>query len=112
MFEGVIESKENQYNLVGSQNHTYRCPNCRKNMHCIGGYKEEGDPVELLKDRCGKGCECRCRTHFIAKNGRLKKYGTVDDTDVLEGFTKTTGRNETDDLIDELNAQIKGETNG
>jgi hypothetical protein len=98
---------ENQYNIIGAQHRTYQCPGCKKNIHCIAGFKEPGDPVELLKDRCGNDCECKCRTYYLAKNGKLRKYGLPDDTDVLEGFATERERNSTDDLIDQINEEYR-----
>ena len=95
-------SEERYYTIIGAQYKTHQCPSCKKNVHCIAGYKNEGDPVELLKDRCSKDCECKCRTHYLAKNGKLKKYGTVDDT--KPETIPDRKRDETDDLIDQINA--------
>lgn len=94
------------YNLIASQHRTYQCPNCRKQIHCLAGFEKEGDPVELLKDICGKNCACKCRTHYVAKNGRLKKYGTVDDTTSIDDFPEARERDETDDFIDEINSRF------
>tara|TARA_R110000744_G_scaffold130730_3_gene238468 strand:- start:3364 stop:3726 length:363 start_codon:yes stop_codon:yes gene_type:complete len=106
MSEEVIGTvgEKNEYNLIGGSPNKYQCPNCRKNIHCIAGFKDVGDPVIMLKDRCGKDCECKCRHSYLAKNGKLRKYYTVDDTDVLEDFTQDRPRDATDDLIDEINA--------
>ena len=59
----------------------YYCTNCnKKRIHCIGG-SQKGEPVQLIKNRCVTHlCECRCRTHYIARSGVLRKYGTIDDT--------------------------------
>jgi hypothetical protein len=95
------------YTIIGAQFKTYQCPSCRKNIHCIAGYENEGDPVELLKDRCGKDCECKCRTYYLAKNGKLRKYGTIDDTSVMEQFSEEHSRDELDDFIDKINMGFK-----
>lgn len=102
---------EKSYTIIGAQHNTYQCPNCRKNIHCIAGYENEGDTVELLKDRCGKDCECKCRTQYLAKNGKLRKYGTVDDTDPMSDFSQDKPRDHTDDMIDGLNTQFKSTQN-
>lgn len=105
MSEEVIGTvgEKNEYNVIGGVNKAYQCANCRKNIHCVAGFKKKGDPVVLLKDRCGKDCECKCRHSYLAKNGKLRKYYTVDDTDVLEDFTSDRKRNASDDFIDEIN---------
>ena len=105
MSEEVIGTvgEKNEYNIIGGLNKTYQCPPCKRNIHCIAGFKEIGDPVIMLKDRCGKDCECKCRHSYLARNGKLRKYGTVDDTDVLEDFKADRPRDATDDKIDELN---------
>ena len=94
-------TSEKQYTIIGAQHKAYQCPPCKRNVHCIAGYENKGDTVEMLKDRCGKDCECKCRTHYLAKNGKLKKYGTVDDTEA-ESFPDRK-RDATDDFIDEIN---------
>lgn len=97
MSEVVV--KKNSQNL-------FRCPNCnKKNIHCIGGGPKE-DPVEMLKDRCNNNeCQCHCRTHYEANNGRLKRYGTIDNTSSIEDMSDDV-RNETDNVIDEINKQF------
>jgi hypothetical protein len=107
MSEEVIGTHTGKsYNIIGKQHRTYQCANCRKQVHCIAGYENDGDPVELLKDRCGKDCECKCKTHYLGKDGKLKKYGTVDVSTALDDFEKERPRNETDDFIDELNKEF------
>ena len=105
MSEEIIGTvgEKNEYNIIGGVNKAYQCPNCRKNIHCVAGFKEEGDMVLLLKDRCGKDCECKCRHSYLARNGKLRKYGTVDDSDLLEDFIVERERNASDDFIDEIN---------
>jgi hypothetical protein len=105
MSEEVIGTagEKNEYNLIGGSPNKYQCPNCRKNIHCIAGYKNIGDPVEMLKDRCGNDCECKCRHSYLAQNGKLRRYGTIDDTHVFEDFAQNRPRDETDDFIDEIN---------
>lgn len=86
----------------------YRCVNCRsKKIHCVGGGKQ-GQPVEMLKDRCSdKECQCRCKTHYEANNGRLRRYGTIDTTSANEDLSPDRKHNASDDLIDEINAQYQ-----
>jgi len=103
MSEEVIGTV-NSYTVITAQSNKYQCPNCRKQIHCIAGYKNEGDPVEMLKDRCGKDCECKCRHSYLAKNGKLRKYGTVDDTSSIEDMDLTEHkRDANDDFIDQIN---------
>lgn len=99
-----VAGTSNEYYVVGAQHHRFQCTSCKRNVHCIAGWKNQGDPVKMLKDRCGKDCECKCRTHYLAKNGKLKPYGTVDGTSSLDGINLRSERNESDDFIDELNA--------
>jgi len=101
------EKESNEVSIIGSSYLTFICPNCTRKIHCIAGGKAEA-PVELLKDRCNNdNCECRCRRFYVARNGRLRRYGTIDDTDVMAEFSPITERTPVDDLIDELNATNK-----
>ena len=78
MSEEVIGTHTGKsYNIIGKQHRHYQCVNCRKQVHCVAGYENEGDPVELLKDRCGKDCECKCKTHYLGKDGKLEPYGNI-----------------------------------
>jgi len=89
------------------------CGNCKKNQHCIHGTKKEKDsdeipPVIMLKDKCNNDiCECKCRRFYSAKNGKLRRLGTIDDTDPLEGFNMNQKREKIDDIIDILNNTIR-----
>ncbi len=84
------------------------CTNCRKNQHCIHGTLYQNGPVVLLKDKCSNdSCECRCRRFYSAKNGKLRKLDTVDNTDPLEGFNQNLKREPIDDIIDEINTRLK-----
>jgi len=88
--------------------HVY-CGNCRKTKHCIAGFKK-GEAPEMVKDRCNNpNCECKCRRYYLAKNGKLRKYGLMDDTDPLEGFNMSEERTEIDDIIDMANATVRRE---
>lgn len=50
----------------------YYCVNCRKQIH--------NTPDN--ENRCkARGCECKCRTHYIGKDGIARPYGTPDDSD-------------------------------
>jgi hypothetical protein len=52
----------------------YYCSNCKKGFHNT----PEND------QKCKrKGCECRCLTHYIGRDGKARPYGTPDDS-----FTK------------------------
>ena len=105
---GVAGSADDEINIKSAQYARFQCTNCAKRkIHCIAGGKK-GDPVEMLKDRCtNPECECRCRTHYIANNGRLRRYGTVDDTSVIEDMDLGITRTHIDDMIDEFNAKIR-----
>lgn len=83
------------------------CSRCKRNEHCIHGTKSNGGPTVMLKDKCSSDdCECRCRRFFSARNGKLLRLDTVDDTDPLEGFV--TGKREAiDDIIDMCNKEMK-----
>lgn len=50
----------------------YYCTNCRKQIH--------NTPEN--QNRCkGRGCECRCRTHYIGKDGIARPFGIPDDSE-------------------------------
>lgn len=54
----------------------YYCSNCKRGIH--------NTPENDL--RCKrKGCECRCQTHYVGRDGKARPYGTPDDS-----FTKDT----------------------
>lgn len=96
----------------GGASRRYLCTNCRTNIHNVAGAKK-GQPVEILQKICSNSkCMCPCTSFYVAKNGRLRRLGTVDDTDPLQGLHNASDgskRSSTDDLIDKLNAQIKQE---
>lgn len=97
-----LESGE-KATIVGNKE-TLLCGNCNKKIHCVAGQKENDDKVVMVKDRCNKdACECRCRTHFIGKNGRLRKYGTVDNSTAIEEPV-VEYNDETEKLIQQINA--------
>jgi len=104
---GRAGNKDDEINIKSAQYSRFQCTNCAKRkIHCIAGGKK-GEPVQLLKDRCTNAeCECRCRTHYIANNGRLKPYGTIDNTSAVDDI-KVRPRDETDELIDKLNKKMK-----
>lgn len=92
------------------------CGNCVKRQHCLHGTIQRKDeenipikdrPVIMLKDKCSSACECRCRRFYTARNGGLRLLGTIDTSDCMEGFNPELPRDETDDLIDRLNASNK-----
>ena len=74
---------------------TFRCSNCEKKK--IHSYVGSDGPVV----RCShKDCECKCKTHYACKQGRLHPYGsdcTCTDTDEL-----VLGRSAT---VEALNAE-------
>ena len=101
---------DEEITLIANDFGTLYCTNCKRKKHCIAGYKE-GEAPEMVKDRCSNpNCECRCRRFYVAKNGYLRRYGEIDDTDPLEGFHEDTGRKKIDDLIDAVNLQFKNKT--
>lgn len=109
-FIGSAGTSGDEINIISADfGHVY-CGNCKKKKHCIAGFKK-GEAPEMVKDRCNNPqCECKCRRFYIAANGRLKKYGEIDDTDPLEGFRSENKRTEVDDLIDLANAQVRSNT--
>ncbi len=88
---GIDDSKEEVVARAGGSIHldpsidpfagTLRCSNCRgtktrRPIHCLVG--KDGQP----RVRCTKTsvCECKCRTHYIGQDGRLRPYGVPDDS--------------------------------
>lgn len=106
--EEIIKNDFEEITITSTDiNKTY-CTNCKKNQHCIHGTTKKDGPVIMLKDKCSNdSCECRCRRFYSAKNGKLRKLDTVDDTDPLEGFNKNYQREEIDDIIDSLNEKVR-----
>jgi len=50
----------------------YFCTNCSKGIHNTPDYEK----------RCKqKGCECKCLTHYVGYDGRIRPYGIIDDSD-------------------------------
>lgn len=103
MKEEFIDATITSTNIVK----TY-CMNCRKNQHCIHGTLKNENEVIMLKDKCSNDlCECRCRRFYSAKNGKLKRLGTIDDTNPLEDFNMNNKREKIDDIIDEINEKMR-----
>ncbi len=100
-----IESN-NLVTLTG-ENRTLFCGNCKKKIHCIGGKKDKSEKIEMVKDRCNNDdCECRCRTHYIGKDGRLHKYGTIDNSTAIDE-PAVKYDDETDKLIQRINKMYR-----
>jgi len=74
------------------------CSNCKKGIHSTPN-----------KSRCknAKNCECRCRTHYIGKDGLLRPYGVIDDSDEREAKLAQKYNPETDKLIADINLKMK-----
>lgn len=85
----------------------FRCPKCLKNVHSIAGYNKGEDIPSLLKVRCTTpDCECICKTHFMGKDGKMRLFGTKDNS-FVEGYSQDKERTATDDMIDLINLQYK-----
>lgn len=70
----------------------YYCTNCRRSIH----NKTTNDQI------CKRnGCECKCQTHYIGKDGRPRPYGTPDDS--KEDIIRTDPKQ--DAFINELNRE-------
>lgn len=56
--------------------------------------------------RCNsKDCECRCRTHYVGRDGHLRPYGSKDDSGIAaDDDDAKRKRTATDDAIDYANA--------
>ena len=56
------------------------CSRCKENIHNIA----ENDQRCLGSRKKGRtDCQCSCQTHYVGRDGKLRKYGTPDDS-----FTK------------------------
>ncbi len=91
--------------ITSTANGTILCGHCKKGMHSIAGIKEGQEETTLLKDRCNnEACECICKTHYIARDGSVQEFETIDCTDPLYDFGgQLNPRNKDDDIIDQLN---------
>lgn len=49
----------------------YYCTNCRRSIH------NTPSNDQICKRN---GCECKCQTHYIGRDGRPRPYGTKDDS--------------------------------
>lgn len=59
------------------------CSNCKKGIH----------NTPEIDSRCtDKSCECKCKTHFLAPNGRPYPYGTPADKIREDPFDFDTGK--------------------
>jgi len=104
---GKAGDKDDSINIISSQYSTMLCSNCQKKIHCIAGSKGDSPP-EMLKDRCSKkDCECRCRRYYVGKDGRLRRYGTPDNSILTDSLSERKERTPLDDLIDEWNSKKK-----
>lgn len=61
------------------------CTRCAKGIHNIS----EKDQRCLGSRKKGRSdCQCYCQTHYIGRDGRLRKYGTIDDSFTKEYIPK------------------------
>lgn len=77
-----------------SSNKRYHCSNCRQGFH---------NTPENDKKCKRRGCEYRCQTHYIGRDGRARPYGVQDDSFSKEDDLKLNPK--TDSLIDKLNKE-------
>lgn len=99
--------------ILPQQYRTVQCPNCKKKAHCLAGVKkgDEEEKVVMVKDRCNNAeCNCKCRTHFVGKDGKLHKYGQPDNTSALFDMSEDK-RLPIDDLIDQANKEYNENRN-
>jgi len=68
-------SRENESLWFNSNNRTrFYCPRCKRGQHTKG-----------YDFPCSKECDCLCKTHYIARDGKTKiPYGLPDNTDSME----------------------------
>jgi len=77
----VTNSGENEADRPSYFSKRRYCVNCRKGIHNT----PDND------SRCkGKGCDCRCQTHYIGLDGRVRPYGIPDDSNKKECRKETT----------------------
>lgn len=83
------------------------CTNCRKKIHC---YVTVDDGKAEFHNTCkNDDCECKCRTHYVCKLcGFLHPHGAKCNR--KEDMKKVYDP-KTDELIQKLNKQFKGDTN-
>lgn len=78
------------------------CSRCQKGIHNIS----ENDQRCLGSRKKGRSdCQCACQTHYVGRDGRLRKHGTPDDSKTLEDLPKI----KPDPFIDEINAKWHAE---
>lgn len=75
------------------------CSNCKKGIHSTPG-----------KFRCkNSDCECKCQTHYIGKDGKLRPYGIEDDSTFNDVEVKA--ETESNDVIAKINEQYRKREN-
>lgn len=61
------------------------CTRCQKGIHNIS----ENDQRCLgARKKSRSDCQCACQTHYVGRDGRLRKHGTPDDSKTLEDLPK------------------------
>jgi len=96
-----------EISIIKSGVKKFRCTKCVKNVHNIAGYAKGEETPSLLKVRCSSpDCECICKTHYMGKDGRMKLLGTKDNS-VVEKFVQDKKRDDTDNLIDQINLDYR-----
>lgn len=77
---GTVEAKSQgdaSSFIIKSTGDRVLCPRCRKNQH----NQLSQDGTGVITTRCkGGDCECKCRTHYIGKDGRARPIGVKDDS--------------------------------
>jgi hypothetical protein len=74
-----------QFKVSGFSGRRLICGNCKKQIHSMPNQKV----------RCNnKECECKCRTHYVSRNGiALIPYGAEDpykSIDVVKSYSSET----------------------
>jgi len=74
------------------------CSRCQKGIHNIS----ENDQRCLGSRKKGRSdCQCACQTHYVGRDGRLRKHGTPDDSKTLEDLPKISS----DPFIEKINKE-------
>ena len=67
------------------------CTRCLKGIHNIS----ENDQRCLGSRKKGRSdCQCPCQTHYVGKDGKLRKHGTPDDSFKKDALPKTNPEND------------------
>lgn len=89
-------TNEDEYKTSGFHGNRHFCIKCQQRKHSEPNIK-----------RCtGGACECKCNTHYVGKDGKLRPYGIADDS-IIEESSSKENNNDLEKIIHSANIMAR-----